>query len=61
MCIRDSLYNNRKEYKLNGFALGVTYNPSFHPLHFHLHMQMLEQQIGGSQGQVLGVIFRYHP
>lgn len=25
------LYNNRKEYKLNGFALGVTYNPSFHP------------------------------
>ena len=23
--------NNRKEYKLNGFALGVTYNPSFHP------------------------------
>ena len=33
----------------------------FHPLHFHLHMQMLEQQIGGSQGKVLGVIFRYHP
>ena len=25
------LYNNRKEYKLNGFALGVTYNPTFHP------------------------------
>ena len=25
------LYNDRKEYKLNGFALGVTYNPSFHP------------------------------
>ena len=21
----------RQEYKLNGFALGVTYNPSFHP------------------------------
>ena len=33
----------------------------FHPLHFHLHMQMLEQQISGSQGKVLGVIFRYHP
>ena len=32
-----------------------------HPLHFQLHMQMLEQQIGGSQGKVLGVIFRYHP
>ena len=25
------LYNNRKEYKLNGFAAGITYNPSFHP------------------------------
>lgn len=25
------LYNERKEYKLNGIALGVTYNPSFHP------------------------------
>lgn len=25
------LYNNRKEYKLNGVAAGITYNPSFHP------------------------------
>ncbi|MDY3790808.1 YjbH domain-containing protein [Bacteroides fluxus] len=25
------LYNKRNEYKLNGFALGVTYNPTFHP------------------------------
>lgn len=25
------LYNKRKEYKLNGIAAGVTYNPSFHP------------------------------
>lgn len=25
------LYNNRKEYKLKGFAAGITYNPSFHP------------------------------
>ncbi|MDE5701288.1 YjbH domain-containing protein [uncultured Bacteroides sp.] len=25
------LYNNRKEYRLNGPAVGVTYNPSFHP------------------------------
>ena len=25
------LYNERREYKLNGIALGVTYNPSFHP------------------------------
>ena len=25
------LYNRRKEYKLNGVAVGVTYNPSFHP------------------------------
>ncbi len=25
------LYNKRKEYKLNGIAAGITYNPSFHP------------------------------
>lgn len=25
------LYNNRKEYKLNDLAFGVTYNPTFHP------------------------------
>ncbi|MCI1648340.1 MAG: YjbH domain-containing protein [Bacteroides sp.] len=25
------LYNNRKDYKLNGFACGVTYNPSVKP------------------------------
>lgn len=25
------LYNKRREYKLNGFAGGITYNPSFHP------------------------------
>lgn len=25
------LYNQRKEYKLNGVAAGITYNPSFHP------------------------------
>lgn len=25
------LYNKRKEYKLNGVAAGITYNPSFHP------------------------------
>lgn len=25
------LYNVRKEYKLNGVAVGLTYNPSFHP------------------------------
>lgn len=25
------LYNKRKEYKLNGMAAGITYNPSFHP------------------------------
>ena len=25
------LYNNRKEYRLNGPAVGITYNPSFHP------------------------------
>ena len=33
----------------------------FHPLHFDLHMQMLEQQISGSQSKVLGVVLRYHP
>ena len=46
------------------FQMNFVCQPSteiFHPLHFHLHMQMLEQQIGGSQGKVLGVIFRYHP
>ena len=25
------VYNRRREYKLNGVAAGVTYNPSFHP------------------------------
>ena len=25
------LYNKRKDYKLNGVAAGITYNPSFHP------------------------------
>lgn len=25
------LYNDRREYKLNGFAGGLTWNPSFHP------------------------------
>lgn len=25
------VYNRRREYKLNGIAAGVTYNPSFHP------------------------------
>lgn len=25
------LYNRRKDYKLNGVAGGITYNPSFHP------------------------------
>lgn len=25
------LYNRRREYKLNGIAAGITYNPSFHP------------------------------
>jgi hypothetical protein len=25
------LYNNRKDYDLNGIAAGITYNPSFHP------------------------------
>lgn len=25
------LYNKRTEYKLNGVAAGITYNPSFHP------------------------------
>lgn len=25
------LYNDRREYKLNGVAAGITYNPSFHP------------------------------
>lgn len=25
------LYNKRKDYSLNGVAVGVTYNPSFHP------------------------------
>lgn len=25
------LYNNRVEYKLNGIAVGITYNPTFHP------------------------------
>ena len=46
------------------FQMNFVCQPSreiFHPLHFDLHMQMLEQQISGSQGKVLGVIFRYHP
>jgi hypothetical protein len=25
------LYNRRKDYKLNGVAAGISYNPSFHP------------------------------
>lgn len=25
------LYNSRVEYKLNGIAVGITYNPTFHP------------------------------
>lgn len=25
------LYNKRRDYKLNGVAAGITYNPSFHP------------------------------
>lgn len=46
------------------FQMNFVCQPSreiFHPLHFDLHMQMLEQQISGSQSKVLGVVLRYHP